>query len=58
MSKDFKDDDREGEVRPYKGSCTDAFYSQEDGHYLFHVSYDSDSDSEDMEQWEISKCLE
>ena len=58
VSKDFNDVDRGGDVRPYKDSCTDAFYSREDGHYLFHVSYDSDSDSEDIEQWEISKCLE
>ena len=57
MAKNFKDETRGGVVRPYKGKCTDAFFSKEDGHYLFHVSYNSDSDSEDMEQWEISKCL-
>ena len=47
--KSFRDEER-GVVRPYRGRCTDAFFSREDGHYLFHVSYDSDSDSEDMEQ--------
>ena len=57
MAKNFKDEGRGGAVRPYKGRCTDVFYSKDDGHYLFHVSYNSDSDSEDMEQWEISKCI-
>ena len=57
IAKRFRDEAR-GVVRPYKGNCTDAFFSREDGHYLFHASYDSDSDSEDMEQWEIAKCIE
>ena len=45
-------------MRPYRGRCTDTFFSREDGHYLCHVGYDSDSDSEDMEQWEIVNCVE
>ena len=57
VSKNFKDARRGGVVRPYKGECTDVFFSKDDGHYLFHVSFDSDSDDEDMEEWEIKKYL-
>ena len=39
----------------YKGRCTDVFYSRTEGQYLFHVVYDSDSDDEDYELWEIAK---
>ena len=54
LTKRFQDDDAGGIVRPYKGTITDVYYDQQDGQHMFHVTYDSDSDDEDMEQWEVS----
>ena len=54
ISKRFQDDKDEGNVRPFKGTVTDVFYDQSEGHHLFHITYDSDSDDEEMEQWEVS----
>ena len=54
VSKNFHDEVLR-QVRPYKGRCTDVFYSRTEGQYLFHVVYDSDSDDEDYELWEIAK---
>ena len=57
LAKRFQDDDKDV-VRPYKGTVTDVFYEKADAHYLFHVTYDSDSDDEDLEQWEISEYID
>lgn len=57
IAKPFMDNVR-GEVRPYKGTVTDVHYSNSDGCYLFHVNYDSDSDDEDMEHWELKKYVQ
>ena len=50
-------DDDQGKVRPYLGTVTDVSYSRDDGCYLYHIDYDSDSDDEDMEQWELSTYI-
>ena len=52
--KNFKDDNT-GEVRGYSGSVTSLDWSREDGSYMFHVVYDSDSDEEDMELWDVEQ---
>ena len=58
LAKRFQDDNNNGIVRPYKGTVSDVFYSKPEGHYLFHVIYDSDSDDEDMEQWEVVQHID
>ena len=52
--KNFRDDTT-GEVRGFAGCVTSLDWSRDDGCFLFHVVYDSDSDEEDMELWEMKK---
>ena len=54
--KNFQDDSIDS-VRGYKGSIVSLDWSREDGCYLFHVEYDSDSDTEDMELWKVKKYI-
>ena len=42
-------------VRAYTGTVNGVNWSKGDGCYLFHVVYDSDSDDEDLELWEVKK---
>jgi len=56
IEKDFHDDNIDS-VRGYKGTITSLQWSRDDGSYLFHVDYDSDSDTEDMELWEVKKYV-
>ena len=59
LSKRFRDDKHPQKiVRPYRGQVTDVWFSKTDGHYLFHVTYDSDSDDEEQEQWEVSQHID
>ena len=51
VSKNFCDD--EGNRRPYLGTVRYVHWVQSEAQYCMHVSYDSDSDSEDMEEWEL-----
>ena len=44
-----------GHDRAYAGTVNDVNWSRDSGCYLFHVSYDSDSDEEDLELWEVQK---
>ena len=53
--KNFEDGD--GTLREYRGHISSIDWSRIDGNYLFHVVYDSDSDEEDMELWEIQKYV-
>ena len=53
--KNFFKDDNTGEVRGYSGRVTSSDWSREDGSYMFHVVYDSDSDEEDMELWDVEQ---
>ena len=48
-------EDRNGNVRGFRGNINSVDWSRDDGCFLFHVVYDSDSDEEDMELWEIKK---
>ena len=43
------------EVRDFKGTVTSIEFSRAEGCHLFHVEYDSDSDDEDMELWEVKQ---
>ena len=52
--KNFEDEDT-GEVRGYSGTVTSLDWSRAEGSYMFHVVYDSDSDEEDMDLWEVEK---
>ena len=45
----------DGHERAYAGTINDVNWCRESGCYLFHVSYDSDSDEEDLELWEVQK---
>ena len=56
VAKPFFDDTLK-EVRDYLGTVLDVVFSREEGCFLFHVRYDSDSDDEDYEQWEVSKYI-
>ena len=47
--------DENGHERAYAGTINDVNWSRDNGCYLFHVSYDSDSDEEDLELWEVQK---
>ena len=40
-------------MREYKGHVTSVEFVRDEGHHLFHVQYESDSDDEDMELWEL-----
>ena len=57
VTKPFVDEDT-GEIRGYGGTVDDISWSATHGCYLFHVTYDSDSDDEDMEHWEVKKYSE
>ena len=48
-------EDRDGQVRGFRGEVSAVDWSRDDGCFLFHVVYDSDSDEEDMELWEVKK---
>ena len=52
--KNFEDVDTKT-VRAYTGTIDRVDWSKGDGCYLFHVVYDSDSDDEDLELWEVKK---
>ena len=45
----------DGIERAYAGTINCVNWSRDEGCYLFHVSYDSDSDEEDLELWEVKK---
>ena len=51
-------DDNTGTVRPYGGTVSEIHWSTQEGCYLFHIEYDSDSDDEDMELWELKRYSE
>ena len=44
-------------VRDYYGQVVSVDFSSTLGFYLFHVTYDSDSDDEDMEHWELQEYV-
>ena len=46
---------QDGVERAYAGTVNCVNWSRDDGCYLFHVTYDSDSDEEDLELWEVKK---
>ena len=46
-----------GDKRPFLGTVRYVHWVQSEGQYCMHVSYDSDSDSEDMEEWEVKSRL-
>ena len=50
-------DEGDGTVRQYRGYINTVDWSKTDGTHLFHVVYDSDSDEEDMELWEVKKYM-
>ena len=50
--KPFFDDSIQA-VRDYEGHVTAVEFVRDEGHHLFHIEYDSDSDDEDMELWEV-----
>ena len=50
-------DEGDGTVRQYSGCISSVDWSRTDGTHLFHVVYDSDSDEEDMELWEVKKYI-
>ena len=54
VCKEFVDDD-DGSVREYTGEITGVHFVQSESQYMMHVSYLSDSDSEDMEEWEVKE---
>ena len=51
-------DEAVGDVRDYGGEVVSVEWSSREGCYLFGVDYDSDSDDEDMEHWELKKYLD
>ena len=52
VSKEFVCDD-EGNVRKYIGEVTHVHFVKSEAQYLVHVSYLSDDDSEDLEEWQV-----
>ena len=56
VSKPFHDE-ATGNVRPYEGTVTAVTWDNDVGCILYHVDYDSDSDDEDMEHWELQKYV-
>ena len=52
-----KFENENGVLREYRGHISSLDWSRVDGEYLFHVVYDSDSDEEDMELWEVRKYV-
>ena len=57
VSKPFFDQEVNS-VRDYGGDVVSVDWSAPEGCYLFQVEYDSDSDDEDMELWELKKYLQ
>ena len=53
IQKHFQDD--EDNIRLFKGHVDDVYFNRSEGCFLFHINYDSDSDSEEMELWELKK---
>ena len=45
--------DDEGNVRKYIGEVTHVHFVKSEAQYLVHVSYLSDDDSEDLEEWQV-----
>ena len=56
ISKPFFDDARQ-KVRNYSGEVTEVNFSRQDGCYLFRTEYDSDSDVEELELWELQQFV-
>lgn len=56
VTKPFFDNTRHT-VRDYSGEVTSVAWSPSSGCYLFRIEYDSDSDGEDMEHWELKKYI-
>ena len=56
IEKPFRDTNT-GMVRPFKGTVSDVHFSRDDGCYLFHIDYDSDSDDEEFELWELKNYI-
>ena len=46
-----------GDKRPFLGTVRYVHWVQSEAQYCMYVSYDSDSDSEDMEEWEVKSRL-
>ena len=44
-------------VRDYYGQVVSVEFPPTEGCYLFNVTYDSDSDDEDMEHWELQNYV-
>ena len=44
-----------GDLRDFRGHINQVSWSKSDACFLFHVVYDSDSDEEDMELWEVKQ---
>ena len=54
VSKEFVDNsDGTSVLRKYIGEVTHVHFMRSESQYMMHVSYLSDSDSEDMEEYEI-----
>ena len=53
--KEFVDnnDDGTSSLRKYTGEVTHVHFVRSESQYMMHVSYLSDSDSEDMEEYEV-----
>ena len=56
VMKPFFDEDQDA-TRDFGGDVVSVDWSAPEGCYLFRVTYDSDSDDEDMEYWELKKYL-
>ena len=56
LKKPFHDEEQD-RVRDYYGSVVSVDFVATEGCYVFHVQYDSDSDDEDMEHWELREYI-
>ena len=56
VSKPFFDNDLE-RVRDYEGKVVSVDFAHAEGCFLFQVQYDSDSDGEDLEHWELKRYV-
>jgi len=57
ISKPFFDEQLE-RVRDYAGHVSSVDFSRDSGCVLFQIDYDSDSDAEDMELWELKEYIQ
>ena len=57
ISKIFCTMSDEGDKRPFLGTVRYVHWVQSQDRYCIHVDYDSDSDSEDMGEWEVKSRL-